>query len=75
MNDLQVQPKAIVVETPTPGLRVLIRADAPTYVYLEILSGDKPVASLGVPTDVAREIANRLCIAADKADEIKSKFS
>lgn len=72
MNDLQIK-KAEEAETPNPKipLRVLIRADAPTYVTIELFEEH----SISIPTETARQLANTLCIAADKADEIKKRFS
>ena len=69
MNDLNVQTSAPVpVKVP---LRVVIRQDMPTYVTIELFEEH----SISIPTETARQLANTLCIAADKADEIKKKFS
>ena len=69
MNDLQVEtPKS---NPPKVPLRVLIRVDAPTYVTIELFEEH----SISIPADAARQLANTLCIAADRADGIKKKFS
>ena len=69
MNDLNVQtPAPVPAKVP---LRVLIRQDMPTYVTIELFEEH----SVSIPTADARQLANVLCIAADKADEIKKRFS
>lgn len=68
MNDLKVQP-ASVIPAPRPGLRVTIRADNPINVMLELMNDTTPVAGMTMEPDTAREVAKRLCIAADEADK------
>ena len=69
MNDLQVETPSS--NPPRVPLRVLIRQDMPTHVTIELFEEH----SISIPTEAARQLANTLCIAADRADGIKKKFS